>query len=182
MKEELEEIDIGAIKLVPSDVEIPVNDFPIQTKRSLCANTPENLSLLDRIDAVKVITDIEDNIDCNPQQVCQIAQETIEELQAVFNPLNVIECSDDLFTETISVIDDIIELRKALSEVLMRFDTDPEHYTKEDYFALLRVLYQSLLYLYSINGVLTKEWLSPHSDEYAPTEKLVADTFTIKPF
>jgi len=29
MKEELEEIDIGAIKLVPSDVEIPVNDFPI---------------------------------------------------------------------------------------------------------------------------------------------------------
>lgn len=61
----------------------------------------------------------------------------------------------------------ISELQEALSEVLIRFDTNPNYYTKEDYFTLIELLRGLLSYLYidlgthPFNGVLTDLTVNP---------------------
>lgn len=115
---ELKEIDITKIIEIPSDVEIPVYDNIQQTRRALCASYPENRELIDKLEAVLV--------DNSPT-----------------------ECTSDLFEYgDYTVIDNIEDLKKFLSEVLIRFDTSPKYYTKADYQHLLVLLYRSLLYLY----------------------------------
>jgi len=43
----------------------------------------------------------------------------------------------------------VCELKEVLSEVFIKFDTDPQFYTKSDYGTLLRSIAQSLIYLYN---------------------------------
>ena len=66
----------------------------------------------------------------------------------VVNNITKGECKNSFFEGDYDVIDNIDDLKKILSEVLIRFDTSPNYYTKSDYAALISVLYQSLLYLY----------------------------------
>lgn len=121
------EIDFSKIKTIPSDTEIPVHNNCVQTQRSLCANSPQNTIILDK-------------------------------LEALFNPLNVQECESDLFENGYETFESIEQLKGALSELLIRFDTCPGNYTKEDYNYLMMILYKSLLYFYDKNKGL-----------YAPT-------------
>jgi len=56
-----------------------------------------------------------------------------------------------LFKGDYKTIKNIEDLKKALSELLVRFDTSPENYTKADYSYLMKILYKSLLYLYDVD-------------------------------
>lgn len=144
------ELDVGKVVSIPSDTEIPVHNNPIQTDRPLCTNFPENATILDRIEAITVITDIADDLEESEETYINNIPQYIQELQAVFNPLDVEECNSDLFEgHKYTVIDNIKDLQKLLSELLMRFDADPKFYTKEDYAFLMAVLYKSLLYIYN---------------------------------
>lgn len=60
------------------------------------------------------------------------------------------ECEGSLFEGDFEVINNVEDLKKLLTEVIIRFDTAPDYYTKSDYSALIGVLYQSLLYLYQV--------------------------------
>ena len=148
-------LDISKVVIVPSDTEIPVHNNPIQTKRALCSNFPENSVILDNLEKiVQVVTDIQDDIEEGKECVNNVPQH-INELQAVFDPLNVEECTQDLFIDgNYQVIDNIEDLRKYLSEILIRFDTNPHNYTKQDYQYLLYMLSGVLLYLYNEIRVL----------------------------
>lgn len=75
-------------------------------------------------------------------------QDMLCRLQVVVNNITEGECKNSFFEGDYDVIDNIDDLKKILSEVLIRFDTSPDYYTKSDYAALISVLYQSLLYLY----------------------------------
>lgn len=104
-------------------------------------------------------------------------KQIINKLEAAF-PKNNEQCSSDIFDNKYKVIKTLQELKAALSELLIRFDTLPKNYTKDDYLYLTSILYKSLLYIYSTDpeNILTKEWLNPHSDDKIPTEKLVKTT------
>lgn len=172
-------IDVSEVIIVPSDTEIPVYDNSVQTKRALCTNFPENSIILDKTEAIRIITDISEDLSNSPESCIERIPEYIEELQAIFNPLNVEECASDLFEDgEYTIIDNPKDLQKYLSGLLIRFDTNPRNYTKEDYLYLLTLLYKSLLFIYKNHplSVITKEWLDPHSDERVPSEKLVKET------
>ena len=102
----------------------------------------------------------------------------LNRLEAIFDSGQAIECSPDLFNDGYETIDRIDDLKKALSELLIRFDTSPQNYTKKDYSYLMSILYKALLYLYKTkqDSIITTEWLDPHSDERIPSEKLVKET------
>lgn len=119
----LDNVDIICSSEVPSDIEIPVRSPNGPTRRALCAEFPENKTILPK-------------------------------LEALFNSPDVPECSFDLFKDDdYSVIDNIEDLKKIMSQVLIRFDTDPKHYTKSDYKYLLALLYKSLIYIYEHNKI-----------------------------
>lgn len=142
----MEELDVSKIVIIPSDEEISVHDNPIQTQRPLCTEFPENMEVLNK-------------------------------LEAVFNPLNVTKCSDDLFKDDYETIVKIEDLKKALSELLIRFDTAPGNYTKKDYSYLMGVIYKALLHLYEINplSVIINDWSDTPREDRVPSEKLVAE-------
>ena len=50
------------------------------------------------------------------------------------------------------------ELLKLLKEIIVRFDTSPNYYQKEDYFALIKLLYGSLSYIYEKPSTKPLEW------------------------
>ena len=102
----------------------------------------------------------------------------LDKLEAVFNPENIVECSDNMFNDNYDTIKDIETLKRILSELIVRFDTNPKNYTKEDYSYLMGLLYKTLLYIYGNNpfSVITTKWLNPHSNEKVPSEKLVKET------
>lgn len=139
-------IDPIVIKDIPSEVEIPQHDNPITTLRELCTNSPQNLSILAK-------------------------------LEAVFNPEHVTECSSDLFNDDYETIVKIDDLKKALSELLIRFDTNPQNYTKKDYSYLMGLIYKALLHLYEINplSVIINDWSDTPREDRVPSEKLVAE-------
>lgn len=58
------------------------------------------------------------------------------------------DCHHDIFPPNYHVIDNMCELKKLLSEVFVRFDNDPSAYQKDDFRVLLKVMAQSLIYLY----------------------------------
>lgn len=138
---ELTPISIENITVVPSDIEIPVYNHPIQTNRSLCANFPNNQDIVRRI---------EHDVNISNQTCINNIPYYIQELQAVYSSSTPEECSSDIFEgQTYQVIDNLEDLKKLLSELLIRFDTDPKFYTREDYSFLMAVLYRSLLYIYN---------------------------------
>ena len=165
------EIDETKIIVIPSDIEIPVHNNPIQTQRPYCTEFPENSILLDKIEAIKIVNDIAEDLNNKPEETCVSNIPTyLDELQAVFNPLDVTECESDLFKDKeYKVIDNIDDLKKYLSELLIRFDTDPKYYTKEDFASLLRVLYKSLLFIYK------ETTLGPNISQVATIQNKVLD-------
>lgn len=65
----------------------------------------------------------------------------------------VFEGSSNLFADgNYDKIDNIVELQKFLTQVIIRFDNNPDYYTKRDYQYLIALLYRSLLYLYETNS------------------------------
>lgn len=104
-------------------------------------------------------------------------KEILQKLEAVFNPLNITECSDDLFKDDYETIVKIEDLKKALSELLIRFDTAPGNYTKKDYSYLMGVIYKALLHLYEINplSVIINDWSDVPREDRVPSEKLVVE-------
>ena len=67
--------------------------------------------------------------------------------------------------------DEIERLKVLLSEVNIRFDNAPKNYQKEDYFALLRILNKSLLFLYNqIDSVIISSEEAKKAAEYAKTQ------------
>lgn len=50
--------------------------------------------------------------------------------------------------ENLPEIENLDLLLDALCEVMIRFDTDPKHYLKDDYFALIKTMANSLIHLY----------------------------------
>lgn len=75
-------------------------------------------------------------------------------------------------------IPDIETLKEKLIKLGIRFDTDPKLYQKPDYWLLVCILYRALIHLYESNpeDIIVTDWLDPHSDDYIPSEKLVAET------
>lgn len=141
------EIDISKIVKIPSETEVPVHNNSIQTKRPLCTNFPENTKILNNL----------------------------EKLQVIF-PEDISTCDSDLFKNIeINTIDNIDELKKFLSKLLIKFDTSPKNYTKDDYGYLLAVLYKSLLRLYQqpSPNLIIDEWSEEPSSEKVPSERLV---------
>lgn len=76
-------------------------------------------------------------------------RDLIDQLQVVIQNIKA-DCKDSFFDGDFDVIDNISDLKRLLTEVIIRFDTAPDYYTKSDYAALISVLYQSLLYLYQV--------------------------------
>lgn len=76
----------------------------------------------------------------------------LNKLQVVVDNIKA-DCKDSFFEEDFDVIDNLDDLKRLLTEVIIRFDTAPDYYTKSDYAALISVLYQSLLYLYQVLNI-----------------------------
>lgn len=72
-------------------------------------------------------------------------KDMLNKLQAIVNN---IDCDKTFFDKPFDVIDDVEELKVLMSEILIRFDTSPDFYTKSDYGLLITVLYKTLFYLY----------------------------------
>ena len=62
-----------------------------------------------------------------------------------------------------------------IREVLVRFDTDPKRYKKEDYLKLILAIIACFKHLYKgdLSNWTVTEWSEKLSDEKVPTEKLV---------
>ena len=104
-------------------------------------------------------------------------KEILTKLEAVFNPEHVTECTSDLFKGDYETIVKIDDLKKALSELLIRFDTNPQNYTKKDYSYLMGLIYKALLHLYEINplSVIINDWSDTPREDRVPSEKLVVE-------
>lgn len=76
-------------------------------------------------------------------------KDLIDKLHSVITTIKA-DCKDSFFEGDFEVIDNLDDLKRLLTEVIIRFDTAPDYYTKSDYTALIGVLYQSLLYLYQV--------------------------------
>lgn len=74
-------------------------------------------------------------------------KDLLNKLQAIVDA-NHLVCDESLFEGEFEVISNIKEVKKLLTEVIIRFDTDPDYYSKDDYQVLVALLYRSLLYLY----------------------------------
>lgn len=74
-------------------------------------------------------------------------KDMLNKLQAIVEK---IDCDKTFFDQPFDVIDNVDELKKVMTEVLIRFDTSPDFYTKSDYGLLLTVLYKTLFYLYRV--------------------------------
>lgn len=146
-KDDIQVLDLSNIVTIPSDTEVPVSDKTYW-------NTQRPLC-----------TEFPRN------------KEIIRQLEAVLKPAENLECASDLFGDTYDTIVNIDELKKTLSELLIRFDTNPKNYTKEDYQYLMGILYKTLLYIYRSNteSVVINEWNENPREDRVPSEKLISE-------
>lgn len=158
---------------VKSDTSHPIQNNLIQTIRSHDCNSVENATLLNRIEAVKLKTEKISSL-LNVNSVL----DKVSDVKAKANQLQTLiginqshEISDNLFDDSYPLINDIERLKVLLSEVNIRFDNAPKNYQKEDYFALLRILNKSLLFLYNqIDSVIISSEEAKKAAEYAKTQ------------
>ena len=158
---------------VKSDTSHPIQNNLIQTIRSHDCNSVENATLLNRIEAVKLKTEKISSL-LNVNSVL----DKVSDVKAKANQLQTLiginqshEISDNLFNDSYPLINDIERLKVLLSEVNIRFDNSPKNYQKEDYFALLRILNKSLLFLYNqIDSVIISSEEAKKAAEYAKTQ------------
>lgn len=96
----------------------------------------------------------------------------------ILSPIDMIQKLIDSQLEVISYE----QFLSIIREVLVRFDTDPKRYKKEDYLKLILAIIACFKHLYEsdyendfYNRSVT-EWSEQLSDEKVPTEKLVKET------
>ena len=158
---------------VKSDTSHPIQNNLIQTIRSHDCNSVENATLLNRIEAVKLKTEkISSLLNVNSvlEKVSDVTAKA-NQLQTLIGINQSHEISDNLFNDSYPLINDIERLKVLLSEVNIRFDNAPKNYQKEDYFALLRILNKSLLFLYNqIDSVIISSEEAKKAAEYAKTQ------------
>lgn len=158
---------------VKSDTSHPIQNNLIQTIRSHDCNSVENATLLNRIEAVKLKTEkISSLLNVNSvlDKVSDVKAKA-DQLQTLIGINQSHEVSDNLFNDSYPLINDIERLKVLLSEVNIRFDNSPKNYQKEDYFALLRILNKSLLFLYNqIDSVIVSSEEAKKAAEYAKTQ------------
>ena len=158
---------------VKSDTSHPIQNNLIQTVRSHDCNSVENATLLNRIEAVKLKTEkISSLLNVNSvlDKVSDVKAKA-DQLQTLIGINQSHEISDNLFNDSYPLINDIERLKVLLSEVNIRFDNAPKNYQKEDYFALLRILNKSLLFLYNqIDSVIVSSEEAKKAAEYAKTQ------------
>lgn len=158
---------------VKSDTSHPIQNNLIQTIRSHDCNSVENATLLNRIEAVKLKTEkISSLLNVNSvlDKVSDVKAKA-DQLQTLIGINQSHEVSDNLFNDSYPLINDIERLKVLLSEVNIRFDNAPKNYQKEDYFALLRILNKSLLFLYNqIDSVIVSSEEAKKAAEYAKTQ------------
>lgn len=70
----------------------------------------------------------------------------------------------NMFDDSELILPSIEDLQKLLSQVVIRFDNDPNYYTKKDYYYLIWYLCQSLVYL-SNSGQLSESDLTELQEE-----------------
>ena len=141
---------------VESNTQNPIQNNLIQTLRSHDCNSIENATLLNRIENVKLK---------------KVSDMQTDKLQTLIGINQSHEISDNLFNDSYPLINDIERLKVLLSEVNIRFDNAPKNYQKEDYFALLRILNKSLLFLYNqIDSVIVSSEEAKKAAEYAKTQ------------
>ena len=123
------------------DIETPIYNNFNSTHRSLCGDSVENSKVLSNINQVKVLQESDIEESHNDQFLTEN-----------FRVLNHLKCKDKcnhtLLDKDYSTITDREELKKLMSEVLIRFDTSPSNYNRADYMALMKII----LSLYSQNG------------------------------
>ena len=86
----------------------------------------------------RIIQDIKDQIDQD-----NLDPQFIKKNFKVLNHLKTTcleQCDSTLLDKEYPSIKDSEELRRLMSEVLIRFDTSPSNYMQDDYFALLKVV------------------------------------------
>lgn len=158
---------------VKSDTSHPIQNNLIQTIRSHDCNSVENATLLNRIEAVKLKTEkISSLLNVNSvlNKVSDVKAKA-DQLQTLIGINQSHEISDNLFNDSYPLINDIERLKVLLSEVNIRFDNAPKNYQKEDYFALLRILNKSLLFLYNqIDSVIISSEEAKKAAEYAKVQ------------
>lgn len=158
---------------VKSDTSHPIQNNLIQTIRSHDCNSVENATLLNRIEAVKLKTEkISSLLNVNSvlNKVSDVKAKA-DQLQTLIGINQSHEISDNLFNDSYPLINDIERLKVLLSEVNIRFDNAPKNYQKEDYFALLRILNKSLLFLYNqIDSVIVSSEEAKKAAAYAKTQ------------
>lgn len=92
----------------------------------------------------------------------------------ILSPIDMIQQLIDSQLEVISYEHFLSIIR----EVLVRFDTDPKRYKKEDYLKLILAIIACFKHLYKgdLSNWAVTEWSEKLSDEKIPTEKLVKET------
>ena len=125
-----------------TNVERPIYSNFSSTNRNLCGDSIENMKVLSKIDGIKIIQDIKDQIDQD-----SLDPQFIKKNFKVLNHLKTAcleQCDSTLLDKEYPSIKDPEELRRLMSEVLIRFDTSPSNYMQDDYFALLKVVFRCL--------------------------------------
>lgn len=121
-----------------TNIERPIYNNFSSTNRNLCGDSIENMKVLSKIDGIKIIQDIKDQIDQD-----NLDPQFIKKNFKVLNHLKTAcleQCDSTLLDKEYPSIKDPEELRRLMSEVLIRFDTSPSNYMQDDYFALLKVV------------------------------------------
>ena len=127
---------------------------------------------------------IEDNL---PEiiQVQVVPTEITPEKPVIDNDIQVITDIQDNTIEWIinkaGIIGDYDEFLSIIREVLIRFNTEPKRYSKEDYLKLIQAVVACFKHLYSqdISIWTVTEWSDILSDDKIPTEKLVKTTIDL---
>lgn len=76
-----------------------------------------------------------------------------ERLNQIVTDIQNSTCNLSFSEEELEVIKDSEVLKKLLSELIIRFDTDPSFYTKKDYQVLVAVLSKTIPYLYNTSSL-----------------------------
>ena len=121
-----------------TNIERPIYNNFSSTNRNLCGDSIENMKVLSKLEGIKIIQDIKDQLDQD-----NLDPQFIKKNFKVLNHLKTTclqQCDSTLLDKEYPSIKDPEELRRLMSEVLIRFDTSPSNYMQDDYLALLKVV------------------------------------------
>ena len=121
-----------------TNIERPIYNNFSPTNRSLCGDSIENMKVLSKLEGIKIIQDIKDQLDQD-----SLDANFVKKNFKVLNHLKTTclqQCDSTLLDKEYPSIKDPEELRRLMSEVLIRFDTSPSNYMQDDYLALLKVV------------------------------------------